>query len=44
MFKFMIGFIIFLTIVSYMDFLNNPERYGDIMRRFDEARYIHLDY
>ena len=25
------------------DFVRNPEKYGDVMRRFDEARYQHLD-
>jgi hypothetical protein len=28
---------------AYGDFMRNPEKYGDIMRRFDEARYHHLD-
>lgn len=30
--------IIFIILVS-IDFLNNPEKYGDIMKRFDEARF-----
>ena len=25
------------------DFMRNPEKYGDVMRRFDEARYQYLD-
>lgn len=29
--------------ISVGDFLRNPEKYGDIMRRFDEARYYQLD-
>ena len=35
--------IMFSTVLaiafSVGDFLRNPEKYGDIMRRFDEARY-----
>lgn len=29
--------------VSVGDFVRNPEKYGDIMRRFDDARFYHLD-
>lgn len=28
---------------SIGDFLRNPEKYGDIMRRFDEARFHYID-
>ena len=32
--------IIILSIaVAYGDFIRNPEKYGDIMHRFDEARF-----
>jgi hypothetical protein len=33
-----IGALLFIAI-SIGDFVRNPEKYGDIMRRFDEARY-----
>jgi hypothetical protein len=33
----------FNVALAYGDFVRNPEKYGDIMRRFDEARYHHLD-
>lgn len=29
--------------VSVGDFVRNPEKYGDIMRRFDDARFYQLD-
>ncbi len=28
---------------AYGSFLRNPEYYGDIMRRFDEARFHYVD-
>lgn len=31
------------VVIAYGDFLRNPERYGDIMRRFDEARFQYID-
>jgi hypothetical protein len=29
--------------LAFGDFVRNPEKYGDVMRRFDEAHYQHLD-
>lgn len=29
--------------LSVVDFTRNPEKYGDIMRRFDNARFYYLD-
>lgn len=32
--------IVIVTVaLSFGDFVRNPEKYGEIMRRFDEARY-----
>lgn len=28
-----------MIIIAYADFIRNPEKYGDIMRRYDEARF-----
>lgn len=30
--------------ISIGDFLRNPEKYGNIMQRFDNARYEYIDY
>ena len=30
-------------IAAYADFLYNPEKYGDIMRRYDNARFYQSD-
>jgi len=40
-----IAFIVvtFNVFLLFGDFVRDPEKYGDIMRRFDEARYQHLD-
>ncbi len=29
--------------ISVGDFLRNPEKYGNIMQRFDNARYEYID-
>ena len=40
----MMMFVIALNVAfAYGYFIRNPEKYGDIMRRFDETRYHHLD-
>lgn len=30
-------------IAAYCDFLYNPEKYGDIMRRYDNVRFYQLE-
>lgn len=30
---------ILATAFSFRDFIRNPEKYGEIMRRYDEARF-----
>lgn len=31
--------VVLFIALSIGDFIRNPEKYGEIMRRFDEARY-----
>lgn len=37
-------FVAFMSVLAcYIDFITDPEKYGDIMRRFDNVRYYQLD-
>ncbi len=38
-----VGIALFYIIFMFTHFLHNPERYGDIMRRFDEARFHQVE-
>lgn len=34
---------VFAVAFSVGDFIRNPEKYGNIMQRFDNARYEYID-
>lgn len=36
----MIGGLCLIVIIVYADFIRNPEKYGEIMNRYDNARYL----
>jgi len=35
----MIAALMCMIMIVYADFIRNPEKYGDIMSRYDEARF-----
>jgi hypothetical protein len=35
----MIGGLCLMVIIVYADFIRNPEKYGEIMNRYDNTRY-----
>lgn len=35
----MIGSFFCMMIIVYADFIRNPEKYGEIMQKYDEARF-----
>lgn len=39
----MFGIVCFMIIISYSDFIRNPEKYGEIIQRYDNARFFGTD-
>ena len=39
----MIGGLCLMIMIVYADFIRNPEKYGEIMNRYETARYLNSE-